>query len=65
MVEYCICAEDNSVLSFLSEITNTHLVDFWRTFSGVMIVSTFFVFNSKTPFNMLISSSRKGSSPVL
>lgn len=36
-----------------------------RTLSGVIIVSTFFVFSSKTPFRILISSSRKGSSPVL
>lgn len=31
---------------------------------GVMMVSTFFVLSSKTPLRMLISSSRRGSSPV-
>jgi hypothetical protein len=34
------------------------------TFIGVMIDSTFFVLSSSTPFKMLISSSRSGSSPV-
>lgn len=36
----------------------------WPTFIGVMMVSTFFVLSSRTPFKMLISSSRSGSSPV-
>lgn len=34
------------------------------TFIGVMIDSTFFELSSSTPLNMLISSSRNGSSPV-
>lgn len=31
---------------------------------GVIICSTFFVLSSNTPFKILISSSRRGSSPL-
>lgn len=43
--------------------TNTQTTK--RTFIGVIISSTFFVFNSNTPFKIEISSSLSGSSPVL
>ena len=41
-----------------------HTSELKPTFIGVMIDSTFFELSSSTPFKMLISSSRSGSSPV-
>ena len=44
--------------------TKTSIVASGPTFIGVMILSTLLVLSSRTPFRMLISSSRRGSSPV-